>query len=75
MSLENSQTEPSLLDKLGIKECFLPDEQAPPVDVERLEQYVRRELPEENASEVDTLIASYRNWHEAFGAALEQNDL
>jgi hypothetical protein len=59
-----------LLEVLGVTIHYLPDELAPPVDREKLAQYLRDELSPDQLPEVYRLIGSFRCWHEACAALL-----
>lgn len=68
-------TDSSLEEALGLRKAFLPDDAAPPLDLDLLKRYVRGELAEAQASEVDRLAASFRTWHEGLLAAIEEDEL
>jgi hypothetical protein len=63
----------SLLEELGIKEELLPDALAPAVDRRKLQAYVKGELSEEAAKEVDGLVARFGCWREAMALAVFEN--
>ncbi len=71
---EESLRHGTLAELLGIRVEFAPEELAPPVDFERLQRFVRHELPPDETHEVISLITSFRSWHEACAAVLSDHD-
>jgi len=62
---DQADDERSLAEEFGIKVHYLPDEQAPPVDLDLLEKYIRQELSPEKTTAVCHLLANFRVWHDA----------
>jgi hypothetical protein len=52
----------------------LQDDPNDPLDEELLQRFVRRDLDDETDRYVSWLCGRYREWHEAFLAALEKRD-
>ena len=61
----NDVTRP-LSELLGIKPNFEADELSPPVDLKLLEEYDRHELSPTEHELVDSLIARFRPWNDAW---------
>ena len=55
-----------LFETLGLDTGYAPDEEAPPIDRQRIAKFVRRELSPDDQDEVVRLIARYRPWHDAW---------
>jgi hypothetical protein len=61
-------------EELGLSERKFVEHPAPyPPDEKKLRAYLAGELPEEDAKDVDHLIAHFREWHEAFGPILKEH--
>lgn len=50
---------------LGLPLIFEPDDQAPPVDAERLRSFVANALPRDESRDVLRFVVRFRNWREA----------
>lgn len=61
-----ARDERPLFETLGIDSGYAPDNEAPPIDRQRLAKFIRRELPPDDQDEVIRLIARYRPWHDAW---------
>jgi hypothetical protein len=62
--------EAPLLELLGEKPAFLPDEEAPPVDEPKIARFVAGQLTGLDAVEVEFAIRSYRPWYWAWSRAI-----
>jgi hypothetical protein len=56
----------------GFAAPFAPDEHAPPVDIDHLRAYVRRELAPQTADLISDLLAAFRPWRDALAEVLKE---
>jgi hypothetical protein len=69
----NANDAETLWKDLGLKPEFVAEE-GPPVDVERLRQYIRRELGPPARQEVSAYVTHFRRWYEALVALIRSRD-
>jgi hypothetical protein len=62
--------EAPLLELMGVKPDFLPDEEAPPVDETRIEQLLSGKLTGCDLLEVEFAVRSYSPWYRAWSQAI-----
>src|SRR5262249_49136342 len=72
---KQSELDQPLLELLGISPRFAPDELAPPVDKERLADFVRNQMPRTEWLEVWELVTSFRTWYETWRSVLRDEKM
>jgi len=67
---KRSDLDRPLLELLGIKPNFAPDELAPPVDEHRLADFIGNQMPRSEWMEMWELVTSFRSWYDAWRSLL-----
>lgn len=72
-SPDDRDCEAPLLELLGIKPCFVQDEDCPEVDFQKLRDFKDEKLTVLVAEDVFASIRLYRNWYQAFADMVDDD--